>query len=263
MTNNRAKKASAKKVAAGKRAAKKASAKKTAVKKTAVKKVPARRPTRAQASAKKTAAQRPAPPRRGKRSEEPIATEQVAETGAERTVFGVEVEPGSLETTLQKVRDELGYWVKKGRYTRVRFKFRGKPILPDVPIGAVLAAEAVTFWWAGLLRALLATLGAGALLDVELVNDSAREVAQGKDHLLAGELDEAIAAFERAVAMDRDCAAGLLNLGVAYRLKSEREKAIDYLQQAAAADPGGPTGAEAQRLLAQLGVKPPSEAQAG
>ncbi|MFN7135044.1 MAG: tetratricopeptide repeat protein, partial [Myxococcales bacterium] len=181
---------------------------------------------------------------------------------ADRAVFGVEVEPGSLENTLAKVRDELGHWVKKGRYTKVRFKFRGKAILPDLPIGAVLAANAVSFWWAGLLRALLATLGATAVLDVELVNDSAREVARGKDHLLAGDLDEAIAAFNRAVEMDRDCAAGYLNLGVAYRLKMERETAISWLERAARADPEGPSGAEAQRLLKQMGVKPPEPAAA-
>ncbi len=255
MSKSRARKAAPRKKAAARK--KKPIAKKQAPKLAAKKPPVKRRPAAKKATGRRSQAPKPAP------AAIPDA-EAAAPVDSEKSVFGVEVEPGSLENTLEKVRGELGHWVKKGRYTKVRFKFRGKALLPDLPIAAVLAAEAVSFWWAGLLQALLATLGAGALLDVELVNDSAREVARGKDHLLAGELDEAIAAFGRAGEMDRDCAAGYLNLGVAYRLKMDRERTVEYLQRAAAIDPEGPTGAEAQRLLAQIGIKqePPRE-QAG
>lgn len=173
------------------------------------------------------------------------------------SVFPVELEPGSVERTLVRVREELSKWVKKGRYTKVRFKLRGKPILPDLPVGAVLAAEAMTFWWAGLLRALLFTVGAKTVLDVELVSDADHEVARGKDLLLAGELDQALGSFEKAVDMDQDCAAGHLNIGIAQRLKGDPLKARAAFSKAREKDPDGPVGAEAARLLAQM--SPPEQ----
>jgi len=157
-----------------------------------------------------------------------------------------------VERTLVKVREELAYWVKKGRYTKVRLKMRGKPVLPDIPVTAFLAAEAVTFWWAGLLRVLLVHLGAKAVLDVELVSDADLEVSRGKAALLAGDLEAAMASFDKAVAMDRDCASAHLNLGIAYKLKGELDKAAELLRRTEQLDPQGPSGEEARRLLDQM-----------
>src|SRR5512145_2211427 len=76
--------------------------------------------------------------------------------------FPVEIDPKRVEATLQKIRDEVSHWAKKGRYTKVRFKFRGKQLLPDLPLAAVVAAEGLAFYWAGILRTLLVTVGANA-----------------------------------------------------------------------------------------------------
>jgi tetratricopeptide (TPR) repeat protein len=179
-----------------------------------------------------------------------------ADKAEESKVFGVEVEPGSVEKTLAHVREELTHWVNKGRYTKVRFKLRGKPILPDLPVGAVIAAEAVTFWWAGLLRALLFTLGAKAVLEVELVNDADREVARGKEALLAGDLDRAVEGFSKALEMDRDHCAAHLSLGIAFKLKGDLAKARESLQRAEQLDCDGPVGGEARRLLDQMDKGP-------
>jgi hypothetical protein len=178
----------------------------------------------------------------------------------EAKVFGVEVEPGSVEKTLEKVREELFHWVKKGRYTKVRLKLRGKPILPDIPVAAFLAAEAVTFWWAGLLRVLLVHVGAKAVLDVELVSEADLEVSRGKAELLAGDLERAMASFDKALAMDRDCASAHLNVGIAHKLKGELDKAAESLRRAEQLDAQGPSGEEARRLLDQLAERtsPPS-----
>ncbi len=180
-----------------------------------------------------------------------------AEAQADRKVFGVEVEPGSVEKTLARVREELTHWVNKGRYTKVRFKLRGKPILPDLPVAAVVAAEAVTFWWAGLLRALLVTLGANTILDVELVNDADREVGNGRQALLAGDLDKAMECFQKALQMDRDNPSALLSMGIAHKLRGELAKAREYLQKTEQADPEGPSGQEAARLLDQMNAAAP------
>ncbi|MGC4122547.1 MAG: tetratricopeptide repeat protein [Myxococcales bacterium] len=221
--------------------AKKPAAPKAARKKAPAKKVPAKKKPQRKAAANDATEASPA-----------------AAKQDERNVFGVEVEPGSVEKTLAKVREELTHWVNKGRYTKVRFMLRGKPILPDLPVAAVVAAEAVTFWWAGLLRALLVTVGAGTLLKVELVNDADREVAYGRQCLLAGDLDKAVEAFQKALSMDRDNPAALLSMGITCKLKQDLAKAREYLQRVEQVDHDGPSGQEAARLLDQMNAAAPA-----
>jgi tetratricopeptide (TPR) repeat protein len=141
---------------------------------------------------------------------------------------------------------------KKGRYTKVRFKFRGKQLLPDIPLAAVVAVEGATFYWAGLLRVLVFTLAGRAVIDVELVNDSEKKLAKGKEALLSGDLDEALTLFREAADMDGENPAVHLNLGIALKLKGEHPAARVALEKAKALDPKAPTAHEAERLLKTL-----------
>jgi tetratricopeptide (TPR) repeat protein len=165
-----------------------------------------------------------------------------------------EIDPKAVEASLAKLRDQVVVWAKKGRYTKVRFKFRGKQMLPDIPLAAVVAVEGMTFYWTGLLRALVFTLAGNTILDVELVNDSAKKIQAGKEQLLSGELDGALALFKEALAMDEENPAVHLNLGVALKLKGDPSGARAALEKAVSLDEKGPIGAEAERLLA--GLKP-------
>ncbi|AKJ00081.1 tetratricopeptide repeat protein [Archangium gephyra] len=174
-----------------------------------------------------------------------------------------EIDPKRVEESLGKLRDELVHWTNKGRYTKVRFKFRGKQLLPDLPIAAVVAAEGLTFYWGGILRALVFTVAGGSLLQVELVNDADKRVQAGKEALLAGDLDEALAHFREALAMDRDNIGAHLNVGVALKLKGDRTGALAAFERAKALDPEGPLGAEAERLAAPLRPKDNTMAQVG
>lgn len=166
--------------------------------------------------------------------------------------FPIEIDPAAVEATLGKVRDELVHWANKGRYTRVRFKFRGKQLLPDLPLAAVVAAEGLTFYWGGILRALLMNVAGKTVLDVELVNDSEKRVQKGKEELLSGNLDAAMTNFREALAMDRDSVTAHLNLGVALKLRGDVEGARTSLQRAKALAKDGPLAAEADRLLQSL-----------
>ena len=175
------------------------------------------------------------------------------EPAAPGRTFPLELDTGKVEESLKKLGDDLSHWAKQGRYTKVRFKFRGKPLLPDLPLAAVVAAEGLTFYWGGILRALLMNVAGRSLLDVELVHDAEKELQAGKEALLSGDLEGALAHFRRAVDMKRDGASGYLNLGVALKLKGDREASRQALQQARDLDAGGPVGVEAERLLATLG----------
>src|SRR5262245_10616648 len=109
-----------------------------------------------------------------KRSSKRSVKKEAAPEVAEESSLPIEIEPESpegVEQALSTLKDELVHWANKGRYTRVRFKFRGKQLLPDLPLAAVVAAEGLTFYWGGILRALIVNLAGKSVLDVELIND--------------------------------------------------------------------------------------------
>jgi tetratricopeptide (TPR) repeat protein len=166
-----------------------------------------------------------------------------------------EIDPKRVEESLRKLQDEVVHWANKGRYTKVRFKFRGKQLLPDLPLAAVVAAEGLTFYWGGILRALIANVVGGSVIQVELVNDADKRVQAGREALLSGDVDQALALFREALSMDRDNAPAHLNVGVALKLKGDRAGALAAFEKARALDAEGPVGAEAERLAAPLRPK--------
>lgn len=161
----------------------------------------------------------------------------------------MEVVPSQLEETLRKLAGDLRHWANQGRYTKVRFKFRGKALLPDLPLAAVAAAEGLTFYWGGILRALAFNVAGTSLLQVELVHDAEKKVQEGKEALLLADLETAKARFREAVEMDRNRASAHLNLGIALKLAGDIAGARRSLQSARDLDPKGPNGVEAERLL--------------
>jgi tetratricopeptide (TPR) repeat protein len=160
-----------------------------------------------------------------------------------------EIDPARIDETMEKLKTQLVDWANKGRYTKVRFKFRGKQLLPDLPLAAVAAVEGVTFYWGGILRALVFNLAGKTVLDIELINDSEKKLQEGKEQLLAGELNAALRLFNEALAMERTNPKVHLNLGAAYKLKGDLAAARKAFSTAKELDPDGPVGAEAQKKL--------------
>lgn len=169
--------------------------------------------------------------------------------------FPLEIDPKRIEEGLKKLQKEVAHWANKGRYTKVRFKFRGKQLLPDLPLAAVAAAEGLTFYWGGVLRLLIANVLGRSVLQVELVNDADKRVQAGREALLSGDAEQALSLFREALVMDRDNAAAHLNVGVALKLKGDREAALAAFEKARKNDPEGAIGAEAERLAAPLRPK--------
>jgi len=166
-----------------------------------------------------------------------------------------EIDPKRMEEGLKKLQGELVHWANKGRYTKVRFKFRGKQLLPDLPFAAVMAAEGLSFYWGGILRVLIANVVGKTVFQVEFVNDADKRVQAGKEALLSGDMDQALALFREALEMDRDNASAHLNIGVALKLKGDREGALAAFEKAREKDAEGAVGAEAERLAAPLRPK--------
>lgn len=202
-------------------------------------------PIRRRAPAGKGGRSRGLPGRAPGAAKESVAKESSA-------TLPIDVQPGKIDEALRKVTETLRQWANAGRYTKVRFKFRGKPLLPDLPLAAVVAAEGLTFYWTGILRALLVNVAGRSVLDVELVNDSEHHVQAGKEELLSGEVDRAISEFRVALAKQHDNPRAHLNLGVALKLRGDRAGARAALEKAKEFDPDGPVGKEAERLLQGL-----------
>jgi tetratricopeptide (TPR) repeat protein len=158
---------------------------------------------------------------------------------------------GGLEEAFGTVSQQARDLMSKGQHTRVRIKFRGKQIA-EVPIAVVAAAEVASFWWFGPLRVVLGHVVGKAVLDVEFVSNADHHVAEGRKCLADGELDKAVAAFDKALAMDRRHAAALLGKGIALKLRGDKAAARDFFKKAEDADPRSEAGREARRHLDNL-----------
>src|SRR5205085_8903854 len=154
---------------------------------------------------------------------------------------------GACARVSQQARDLMS----KGQHTRVRIKFRGKQIA-ELPIAVVAAAEVASFWWFGPLRVVIGHVVGKAVLDVEFVSNADHHVAQGRALLADGELEKAVAEFDKALVMDRRHAGALLGKGIALKLKGDKAGARDSFEKAEDADPRSEAGREARRHLDNL-----------
>ena len=164
--------------------------------------------------------------------------------------MAVDINEG-LDGAFAKVSEQARDLMAKGQHTRVRIKFRGRQIA-ELPIAVVAAAEVASFWWFGPLRVVLGHVVGKAVLDVEFVSNADHHVGAGRKLLADGELEKAIAEFEKAVAMDRRHAAANLGKGIALKLKGDKLAARAAFEKAEEADPRGDAGREARRHLDNL-----------
>jgi len=170
--------------------------------------------------------------------------------GPEVKRMAVDVSEG-LDGAFGKVSAQARDLMAKGQHTRVRIKFRGKQIA-ELPIAVVAAAEVASFWWFGPLRVVIGHVVGKAVLDVEFVSNADHHVALGKKLLADGELDKAVAEFDKALDMDRRHAGALLGKGIALKLRGDRKAAREWFEKAEEADPRGDAGREARRHLDNL-----------
>lgn len=140
--------------------------------------------------------------------------------------FRWEIDPDAIDASVKELVERARRLIDQGRYTKVRLKYKGRPILPDVPLAALVAAEGVSLWLAGPLRLLVVNLGVKAFVEVELIHEAGERVREGQDLFAAGEVDLAEARYREALSMKPDDGAALYHLGVLLRVTGRREEAI-------------------------------------
>ena len=108
-------------------------------------------------------------------------TENERERKAPRSLFDdfrLEVDPERVDEAVRALSQRVRRLVDQGRYTKVRIKYKGRPLMPDIPMGVFVATEAVTFWYVGILKALVVNLGVRTFIDVEFVHDAHQKAAE-------------------------------------------------------------------------------------
>ncbi len=164
----------------------------------------------------------------------------------------LELDPEKIDENLR----EAGRWVREQvethRWTKVRLNYKGKPLLPDIPLGLFLAGELWSLSWAGPLRLILVNLGLGSVLDVELINEADERVAEGRVLFNEGEVEDAEAKYREALRMRPGEPEALLALGVLLRVTGRLDEARDALSKAAA-DAEHPASEKARAMLDRMG----------
>lgn len=150
--------------------------------------------------------------------------------------FQIEIDPDEIEQSIRDLSDKVRQFAADGRYTKVRIKFRGKTILPDVPLSAFIAVEAMTFWYGGLIRALAVNLGMKTFIEIELVHEGDELVAEGRGLYEDGETASAERKYREALEMRPNDPAANYHLGVLLRVLQRKEESIACLQIAASAE---------------------------
>jgi tetratricopeptide (TPR) repeat protein len=145
--------------------------------------------------------------------------------------FELEFDPKQLDETMRSLSVRVRQVVDQGRYTKVRLKYKDKPLLPDIPLTVFLATEAMTLWYVGVLRALFVNLGARAIIEVEFVHDAEEKVAEGVELYMAGEVEAAESKYREALRMKQDDGAALYHLGVLLRVTGRRDEAIQCFEK--------------------------------
>jgi len=178
-----------------------------------------------------------------------VDPEQTARQIFER--FKVEIDPDQIDESVRTMTEKIRHLMDQGRYTKVRIKYKGKPLMPDIPLGVFVATEAITFWYAGLLRALVVNLGARTVIEVELIHDADERVDEGRDLFLQGEVEAAEERYREALQMAPEHTGALYSLGVLLRVTGRREEALEILRKAAL-DTEHPEGQKAQEALDRM-----------
>ncbi len=165
--------------------------------------------------------------------------------------IAVELDPERMDQSLKVLTDKLRHYAEQGRYTRVRIKYKGKPIIPDIPLFALIAAEAATIWWAGPLRVLVVNLGVKTFVEIELVHAAGEKVQEGQTLFLDGEVEQAEALYREALRIKPGDPAALYHLGVLLKVTGKKDKARECFAAAAKAE-DHPDAARAQQALDKL-----------
>lgn len=164
----------------------------------------------------------------------------------------LEINTDKVEESIRQAVEKVQYWYRQGMIRKIRLKYKGEAILPDIPLSYFMLVQVATFFLAGVVRALAIGVGTRIFFEVEMVNDAEELFKKARDLYLDGELDEAIALLRDVISLDKKHAEAYLYLGIIYKIRKEAAEATRFFQQANKLDPSGRAGVEARKNLKKL-----------
>lgn len=164
----------------------------------------------------------------------------------------LEINTNKIDESIKQAVERVQYWYKQGIINKVRLKYKGKAILPDIPLSYFMLVQVATFFLTGVVRALAINLGAKVFFEVEMVNDAQELLKKARDLYLDGELDEALRLLEEVIDLDDRFSEAFLYMGIITKIKGDRDKASKYFLQAQKLDPHGKAGTEAAKNLKKM-----------
>lgn len=183
---------------------------------------------------------------------EPLKARPLPAPAPQPPPFTLNIDPKKVDESIEELRKQVAKFVRRGFGDKVRILYKGKPLAPDIPVAYFLAAEALTFWSTGILRALILNLGVKAFLEVRIISSAEEHYHRGMERYLAGDMEEAVASFRRGVDSDDYHAGCHLMVGVVQKVRGDREDARRHFQVAAELDASGEVGAKAREHLAGM-----------
>jgi tetratricopeptide (TPR) repeat protein len=164
----------------------------------------------------------------------------------------LEINTNRIEESIKQAVERVQYWYKQGIINKVRLKYKGKAILPDIPLSYFMLVQVATFFLTGVVRALAINLGAKVFFEVEMINDAEELLKKARDLYLDGELDEAVRLLEDVIRLDDRYSEAFLYLGIINKIRGDRSAASRHFLQAQKLDPHGKAGREAAKNLKKM-----------
>jgi len=193
-----------------------------------------------------------------------MAKQQKKRAEAEKSIQKIRVQPkpvrkvtleintNKAEESIKQAVERVQYWYKQGVINKVRLKYKGKAILPDIPLSYFMLVQVATFFLTGVVRALAINLGAKVFFEVEMINDAEELLKKARDLYLDGELDEAVRLLEEVIRLDDRYSEAFLYLGIINKIRGDRSAASKHFLQAQKLDPHGKAGREAAKNLKKM-----------
>jgi tetratricopeptide (TPR) repeat protein len=164
----------------------------------------------------------------------------------------LEINTNKIEESISQAVDKVQYWYKQGIIHKVRLKYKGKAILPDIPLSYFMLVQVASFFLTGVVRALAMNLGAKIFFEVEMINDAEEMFKRARDFYLDGELDEAVRLLEEVLRLDGQYTEAYLYLGIIAKIRKDPGSATRHFQKAQSLNPHGKAGAEAAKHLKKM-----------
>ena len=156
-----------------------------------------------------------------------------------------------VDDAIEAIKAQAKEFMAKGQDTRVRIKLRERE-LTEVPVAALAAAEAASLWWFGPIRMVLGHMVGRAVLDFEFVSAADPHISAGRSFMASGDIDDAMGAFDQALAADHTSATAHLQRGILLKIRGDKEAAKQAFQRAEECDARGEIGAQAKKLFGKL-----------